>query len=92
MFLTATVFLHAGDRPGLMALGTPPDGLVPVWTSEAELARSLGPCAWFSTTGSDLLGLLPAGYDLLLDPDGDAPLRLRPSALRREPAVTVGWG
>ena len=91
-FLTATVFLQAGDRPGVMALGTPPDGLVPVWTSEAELARSVGATAWFSTTGADLLGLLPVGYDLLLDPDGEAALRLRPSAVSREPAVTVGWG
>jgi hypothetical protein len=91
-FLSATVFLQAGDRPGLMAVGFPPDGLVPVWTSEVELARSVGASSWFSTTGADLLSLLPACYDLLLDPDGDAALRLRPSALRREPAVTVGWG
>jgi hypothetical protein len=91
-FLTATVFLQAGDRPGLIALGYPPDGLVPVWTSEVELARSVGASAWFSTTGADLLSLLPVGYDLLLDPDEDAALRLRPSALRREAAVTVGWG
>ena len=90
-FLTATVFLQAGDRPGLMVVGVPPHGLVPVWTSEAELARSIGSSAWFSTTGADLLDLLPAGYDLVLDPDGDTALRLRPSALRREPAVTVDW-
>ena len=73
-------------------MGYPPDGLVPVWTSEVELARSVGASAWFSTTGADLLSLLPVGYDLLLDPDEDAALRLRPSALRREAAVTVGWG
>ena len=90
-FLRARLFLQAGDRPGLMALGVPPDGFVPVWTDEAELARSLGAAAWFSTTGGDLLSLLPAGYDLLLNPDGDAALRLQPSALRREPAVTVCW-
>ena len=90
-FLRATVFLQAGDRPGLMAFGAPPEGLVPVWTSEAEFARSVGPSAWFSTTGADLLDLLPAGYDLVLDPGGDAALRLRPSALRREATVTVDW-
>jgi len=74
-----------------MVVGVPPHGLVPGWTSEAELARSIGSSAWFSTTGADLLDLLPAGYDLVLDPDGDTALRLRPSALRREPAVTVDW-
>jgi hypothetical protein len=92
VFLTATVFLQAGERPGVMALGVPPDGLVPVWTSEEELARSLGSAAWLSTTGADLLDLLSVGYDLVLDPDGDATLRLRPSAISREPCVTVGWG
>ena len=90
--LTGTVFLQAGDRPGLMAFGKPPEGMVLVWTSEAELARSVGEGAWFSTTGADLLSLLPSGYDLLLDPAGDAALRLRPSALRRNPAVIVNWG
>ena len=89
-FLKTTLFLQAGDRPGFMALGSPPDALVPVWTSEAEMARSIGAGQWFSTTGRDLLGLLPTGYDLLIDPDGPAPLRLRPSALQR--SVVVGWG
>jgi hypothetical protein len=74
-----------------MAFGIPPDGIVPVWTSEAEIAGSVGSSAWFSTIGADLLGLVPAGYALVLDPDSDAALRLRPSALRREPAVTVDW-
>ena len=91
-FLSSTVFLQAGGRPGFMALGGPPEGLVPVWTSEREMARSLGvEVTWFSTTGADLLSLLPPGYDLLLDADGDAPLRLRPSALRKEPGVSVAW-
>jgi hypothetical protein len=74
-----------------LAFGIPPDGLVPVWTSEAELAGSVGSSAWFSTIGADLLGLVPAGYALVLDPDSDAALRLRPSALRPELAVTVDW-
>lgn len=91
-FLTAIVFLQAADRPGFMALGAPPDGLVPVWSSEAEFSQSVGPGAWFSTSGADLLRLLPAGYDLLLDPESDAALRLRPSALRQQPLVTVDWG
>ena len=91
-FLGSTLFLQAGERPGFMALGEPAAGLVPVWTSEREMARSLGvEAAWFSTTGADLLSLLPPGYDVLLDADGDAPVRLRPSALRKEPGVAVAW-
>ena len=90
-FLGSTVFLQAGERPGLLALAAPPDGLVAVWTSESEFVRSAGATAWFSMTGADLLSLLPAGYDLLIDPDGDAALRLRTSAVTREAAVTVDW-
>ena len=91
-FLSSTLFLQAGERPGFMALGEPPDGLVPVWTSEREVARSLGvAAAWFSTTGADLLSLLPLGYDVLLDADGDAPVRLRASALPKETGVSVVW-
>ena len=90
-FLAASLFLQATEQPGFMAIGEPPEGLVPVWTTEAELARSLGAAAWFSTNGADLLDLLPPGYDLLLDPDGDSALRLRPSALRPEQALTVVW-
>lgn len=91
-FLDSTLFLQAGDRPGLLVWGKPPEGLVPVWTSEQELVRSVGTSAWFSVTGADLLALLPAGYDVVVDPSGSAPLRLRLSALQREPAVVVGWG
>lgn len=91
-FLGSALLLEAGERPGFLAVGEPPDGLVPVWTSEREMARSLGgDAAWFSMTGSDLLSLLPPGYDVVLDADGDAPLRLRASAMRKEPTVSVAW-
>ena len=56
----------------------------------ASAARARGAVAWFSTTGADLLGLLPEGYDIGLDLAGETPLRLRPSALR--PVVEVSWG
>ena len=53
-FLSATVFLQAGDRPGLMAFGNPPDGMIPVWTSEAELAQTStrSNCSTFSVEES----------------------------------------
>ena len=89
-FLAATVYCEAGDKPGFQAVGRPGAGLIPVFTSEVELARARGAVAWFSTTGADLLGLLPEGYDIGLDLAGETPLRLRPSALR--PVVEVSWG
>lgn len=90
-FLRSTFLLQAGERPGLMAWGTPPEGLIPVWASERELARSLGAAAWLSVAGPDLLALLPAGYDIIVDPSGSAPVLLRVSTLRRDPAVHVDW-
>jgi hypothetical protein len=91
-FLDSTLFLQAGDRPGLLVWRTPPDGLLPVWTSERQMVRSVGAADWFSVTGADLLSLLPAGYDVVVDPSGPAPVRLRLSALWRQPVVVVGWG
>lgn len=81
-FLSATVFCEAGDRPGFVAVGPPGDGFIPVFSSEAELVRARGPVKWFSTTGADLFGLVPDGYDLILDSAGPAPLRLNPSAVQ----------
>jgi hypothetical protein len=72
-FLSATVFCEAGERPGFVAVGPPGDGFIPVFSSGAELARARGPVKWFSTTGADLFGLLPDGYDLILDSAGADP-------------------
>jgi hypothetical protein len=90
-FLAAVVFCPAGERPGFVALGDPPAGVVPMFSSEGELVRLAGAVAWFSATGRDVLALLPSGYDVLLDPGGESPLRLRPAALRTQPAMIIGW-
>jgi hypothetical protein len=60
-FLSA-VFCEADELPGFVAVGSPGDGFIPVFSSEAELARARGPVKWFSTTGADLFGLVPDGY------------------------------
>lgn len=91
-FLVASVFCEAGEKPGFVAVGSPGSGLIPVFSSEHELLRALGHVAWFATTGADVLGLLPEGYDIVLDMAGDSPLRLRPSALERATKTEVGWG
>jgi hypothetical protein len=92
VFLMATVFCEAGEKPGFVAVGSRGSRLVPVFSSERELLRARGPVPWFATTGTDVLGLLPEGYDIVLDMAGDTPLRLRPAALERGTKTEVGWG
>lgn len=90
-FLSANVFCEAGHRPGLLAVGAPGDGFIPVFSSEAELQQARGPVGWFATTGADLLGLIPEGYDVALDMAGPAPLLLRRAALRAATVAEVEW-
>lgn len=85
-FLAATVYCERGPQPGFLALGAPGRGVIPVFTSPLQLALARGAVGWFSLSGADLLDLLPAGYDLLLDLGCPTPLRLRPAAIGR-PAV-----
>jgi hypothetical protein len=87
--LTATVYCERGAEPGFTAWGAADAGLIPVYTSPEQLARARGTVAWFALTGADLLDLLPEGYDVLLDPGGEAPLRLRPAALARRVSVDI---
>lgn len=91
-FLHATLWCEAPESPGFVARGQPPEAVVAVYSSPEQLAADRGPQRWFSTTGADLLDLLPAGHDLVLDPAGPAPLRLRPSALERITVVEVTEG
>lgn len=66
-FREASVYCEAGDGPELPAYRT--DGsLVPIFTSLERFVRAMGSAPWFATTGEDLLKLLPAGLDLVLDP------------------------
>jgi hypothetical protein len=39
-----------------------------MFSSLMTLARALGDTPWLSTTGKDLLDLLPDGFRLVLDP------------------------
>ncbi|MYW03766.1 SseB family protein [Streptomyces sp. SID3343] len=72
----ARLYCAQPESPGFGALGVPGDGMVPVFTSLEQLARFAGQGAWFSTLGSDLLDLLPPGYDLGLDLAGPQPYLL----------------
>ena len=88
-FLDATVYCERPDGPGFRALGAPRAGVVPVFTSLEQLALARGAVGWFSVTGSELLALVPPGYDLLLDMGGSTPLRLRTAALTARTVVDV---
>jgi hypothetical protein len=89
-FLVAVVFCERGTDPGFRALGSPGSGVVPVFTSVEQLGLARGTVPWFSMTGADLLDQLPAGYDVMLDIAGPAPLRLRTSALTARPMIQLG--
>ncbi len=72
-FTRATVYCQAAERPGFVATGEQDRGWVPVFSSLSELARyavarDQPDMGWFSTTGADVLDLLPEGYGLVLDP------------------------
>jgi hypothetical protein len=62
-----------------------------VFTSEAELLKARGAVRWFSTTGADVLDLIPGGYELVVDMQGVTPLRLQPAAVHRGAVVEIAW-
>lgn len=81
----------------------PPVRLVPVFSSLEQFAlfvdeeesrggnESRGGAAWFSTTGADVLDLLPAGLDVWLDPGADHAVRLASAATRVGPVLHIGY-
>lgn len=87
-FLRARVFCQATEppaHPGVLALGGPGNGVVPVFSSLEELGRFRAardetgePVRWFATSGADLLGLVPDGYGVLVDPGSDHAVLLHP--------------
>jgi hypothetical protein len=48
-----------------------------VFSSVDELAAARGPADWFSTTGAELLAILPDEYDMLLDVAGPESLWIK---------------
>lgn len=73
---TARLYCVRGDHVGFTAIGPPGAAMVPVFTSEEQLALFAGESAWFCATGADLLGMLPPGYDVAVDLGGAQPVRL----------------
>lgn len=69
----------------------PPARLVPVFTSLEQFALFTGGGAWFSTTGADVLDLMPAGFDVWLDPAAEHAVRLASTATKSEPVLHVSY-
>jgi hypothetical protein len=87
-FLAAKLWCVAGKRPGFTAIESSLGPLIPVFTSEQALSDFAGAVSWLSTTGGDLLELVPPGFRFLLDPTRDGGgIVLDPQATRRVLAV-----
>ncbi|MEV5316543.1 hypothetical protein AB0K92_02510 [Streptomyces sp. NPDC052687] len=86
-----------GPRSGLSDLvdgapaSNPADGLVPVFSSLGQFALFLGEGPWFSTTGADVLDLLPPGLDIWLDPAAEHAVRLNSAAVGTEPVLRISY-
>jgi hypothetical protein len=71
VFLVSKIFCPRGERPGFLALHETPEPVIPMFTSLEELRRYAGDSRWFSVTGAEVLDLLPTGYGLVLDIEGE---------------------
>ncbi|MEU1050609.1 hypothetical protein ABZ400_36515 [Streptomyces sp. NPDC005897] len=85
-----------GSRILELATTTPcptpsPTRLVPVCTSLEQFELFTGGGAWFSTTGADLLDLLPPGLDVWLDPAAEHAVRLASSVTAVKPVLHVSY-
>ncbi|NLU67999.1 SseB family protein [Streptomyces sp. HNM0574] len=93
-FLGGRWFTQRGESPGFLGLDGGPDlgPVVPVFSSEEQLARYAGACAYFSTVGEDLLSLLPSGHGIVVDLAGPDPQHLPAGMLDALRPRTAGEG
>ncbi|MBZ9639857.1 SseB family protein [Streptomyces sp. PSKA30] len=100
-FLTVPVPAGSDDAPprsrlldlidGSSEEADPPVRLVPVFSSLEQFALFVGEGAWFSTTGADVLNLLPPGVDVWLDPAAEHTMRLASSATKVEQVLHISY-
>jgi hypothetical protein len=96
-FLRSRVYALRRESPGFVAVGTPGSGYIPIFSSLQELARYAVTFPsryaegvdWLSTTGDDLLTLVPEGYGLVVNVASDNAVRLDATAIDRKPVLTV---
>jgi SseB protein N-terminal domain len=96
-FRQSRVYALRRESPGFVAVGPPGAGYIPIFSSLTELARygATFPSRyaegvdWLSTTGEDLLTLLPEGYGLVVNVASEHAVRLDATAIDRQPVLTV---
>jgi type III secretion system (T3SS) SseB-like protein len=96
-FLVTRVYALRTERPGFVAVGTPGSGYIPIFSTLAEVWRYTAQFPerysdgvdWLSSTGEDLLTLVPKGYGLVLDVASDHAVRLEATGIQRRPVLVV---
>jgi hypothetical protein len=72
VFNSAKIFCPRGDRPGFLALHDTPEPVIPMFSSLVELRHYSGEeSRYFVVTGGEVLDLLPTGYGIVLDIEGE---------------------
>ena len=72
IFAVSRVYCPRGDKPGFLALHDTPEPVIPMFSCLAELRRYAGEQSrYFSVTGAEVLDLVPDGYGIVLDIDGE---------------------
>lgn len=72
VFMRAIVYGRKPARPGVETVDVAGRGRWTfVFSTPQRLAAHYGDCSYFATTGADLLGQLPVGIGVMLDPDDE---------------------
>lgn len=72
IFAASKVYCPRGENPGFLALHDTQQPVIPMFSSLKELRRYAGKeSKYFVITGAEVLDLLPTGYGLILDIEGE---------------------
>jgi hypothetical protein len=90
VFVTAKVYCPRGERPGFLALHDTPEPVIPMFSSLAELRRYAGEQSrYFVLTGAEVLDLLPTGYGIVVDIEGEHRVMFDANAIEQMVAYTM---
>lgn len=90
-FGRSVLLLKRPERPGVLLRRGPEGPYLPVYSSEGALGRSEGQTGWFSASGATVLGLVPPGCAVVVDPGSDHAVMLPASAIA-DPSRREGSG